>query len=345
MEPVKPTSEVKMEFIKLLIVLILLSDGAEALAQEQRLIDAAKKEGGKVVIYGSPETPVVDAVIQAFQKKTGLSADYWRASAMSVMNRAMSEYRAGNALYDVVLNNTDPLYIMAKEGMVAKYDSPTAKKYPKDQIDSYLGPISRLGIVGIVYNKISLRPENAPRSLEDLVQPKYRGMLVMADPTLHVTTIQWLSSLHKIMGKERAEKFIAELAGIKPVLVESMLPASERVTTGEIPIAITFVKYVFTNGQQGAPLDYVRLERMLGDSHFAVLNNKAPHPNAGKAFLDYYLDDESMKILAQSGEFVNRKGIYPPLPGADRIHYVQMENLDAKAFEEKKKEYGKLFLR
>jgi hypothetical protein len=40
----------------------------------------------------------VDAVIQAFQKKTGLGADYWRASAMSVMNRAMSEYRAGNAL-------------------------------------------------------------------------------------------------------------------------------------------------------------------------------------------------------------------------------------------------------
>src|SRR6266436_3128172 len=103
-----------------------------------------------------------------FSKKTGLSADYWRASAMSVMNRAMSEYRAGNALYDVVLNNTDPLYIMAKEGMVAKYDSPTAKKYPKDQIDPYLGPISRLGIVGIVYNKNSLRPENAPRSLEDL---------------------------------------------------------------------------------------------------------------------------------------------------------------------------------
>ena len=264
---------------------------------------------------------------------------------MSVMNRAMSEYRAGNALYDVVLNNTDPLYIMAKEGMVAKYDSPTAKKYPNDQIDPYLGPISRLGIVGIVYNKNLVRPENAPRTLEDLVQPKYRGMLVMADPTLHVTTIQWLSSLHKIMGKEKAEKFIVELAAMKPILVESMLPAGERVTTGEMPIAITFVKYVFTNGRQGAPLDYVRLERMLGDCHFAVLNNKAPHPNAGKAFLDYYLDDESMKILAQNGEFVNRKGIYPPLPGADRIQYVQMENLDAKAFEEKKKEYGRIFLR
>ena len=52
-----------------------------------------------------------------------------------------------------------------------------------------------------------------------------------------------------------------------------------------------------------------------------------------------------MKILAENGEFVNRKGIYPPLPGADRIQYVQMENLDAKAFEQKKKEYGRIFLR
>lgn len=81
--------------MNLLIVLVLLSFNSEAVAQDPRLIDAAKKEGGKVVIYGSPETPVVDAVIQAFQKKTGLGADYWRASAMSVMNRAMSEYRAG----------------------------------------------------------------------------------------------------------------------------------------------------------------------------------------------------------------------------------------------------------
>ena len=87
-----------MKFMKLLIVLVLLSFSSEAVAEDPRLIDAAKKEGGKVIIYGSPETPVVDAVIQAFQKKTGLSTDYWRASAMSVMNRVMSEYRAGNAL-------------------------------------------------------------------------------------------------------------------------------------------------------------------------------------------------------------------------------------------------------
>jgi iron(III) transport system substrate-binding protein len=315
------------------------------MAQDAKLIEAAKNEGGKVVLYGSLETSVVDDVIAAFRKKTGLNAEYWRASAMSVMNRAMSEYRGGKPLYDVVLNNSDPLLIMAREGMIAKYDSPTAAKYPKDQIDPQLGPVSRYGIVGILYHKGLVKPEDAPKSIEDLVNPKYKGMLVMADPRLHVTTIQWLASLHKIMPTEKVDKFIRDLAAMKPTLVESMLPASERVITGEMPIGLTFVKYAYTAAKGGAPLDYVRLEKMLGDTHFAVLSSKAPRPNAGKAFIDYYLDDESMKILAQSGEFANRKGIYPPLPGAEKIQYVQMEVLEAKGFEQKKKEFGKIFLR
>ena len=334
-----------MKSISIWLALVLVSCSSVAIAQDSKLIDAAKKDGGKVVLYGSLETPVVDAVIAAFRKKTGLNAEYWRASAMSVMNRAMSEYRAGNPLYDIVLNNSDPLLIMADEGMIAKYDSPTAAKYPRDQIDPRLGPISRYGIVGVLYNKNIVKPEDAPKSIEDLVNPKYRGMLVMADPTLHVTTIQWLASLHRIMPKERTETFIRDLAAMKPTLVESMLPVSERVATGEIPIGLTFVKYAYSTAKGGAPLDYVRVERMLGDSHFAVLSSKAPRPNAGKAFIDFYLDDESMKLLAQNGEFANRKGIYPPLPGAEKIQYVQMEVLSTKAFQDKKTELGKIFLR
>ena len=292
----------------IIVGLLFLGCAMPLFAQDAKLIEAAKKEGGKAVLYGSLEQSVVDEVIAGFRKKTGLHAEYWRASAMSVMNRSMSEYRAGKPLYDVVLNNSDPLLIMANEGMIAKYDSPTAAKYPKDQIDPQLGPISRYGIVGILYHKGLVKSEDAPKSIEDLVNPKYKGMLVMADPTLHVTTIQWLASLHRIMAKEKVEKFIRDLAAMKPILVESMLPVSERVATGEIPIGLTFVKYAYTAAKGGAPLDYVRLDKMLGDSHFAVLSNKAPRPSAGKAFIDYYLDDENMKTLAQSGRIRQSQG-------------------------------------
>jgi iron(III) transport system substrate-binding protein len=167
----------------------------------------------------------------------------------------------------------------------------------------------------------------------------------MPDPTQHTTTLQWLASLYKIMGKERADKFIHELGTAKPLLVESFAPAAERVSTGETPIAISLIRYTVTYGKKGAPVDYVRLGKMLSTGQYLTLSNKAPRPNGGKAFIDFFLGDESMRILAKMGEFVNRKGIFPPLPGADKIQAVEMDDFDAKEFKEKNREFQKIFLK
>ena len=97
----------KLKFLTVFVVLIILSAGT-ALAQSTALIDAAKKEGGKVVAYGSLESDTVAAIKQAFQKSTGLELEYWRASATKVIDRALSEYRAGKPLFDVVLTTRLP---------------------------------------------------------------------------------------------------------------------------------------------------------------------------------------------------------------------------------------------
>jgi ABC-type Fe3+ transport system substrate-binding protein len=167
----------------------------------------------------------------------------------------------------------------------------------------------------------------------------------MPDPTQHTTTLQWLASLYKIMGKEKAEKYARELGASKPFLVESLAPSAERVSTGETPIGISLVRYVVTFSEKGAPVDYVRLGKMLSLGQYIALSEKAPRPNAGKAFIDFFLGDESMKMLAKAGEFVNRKGIYPSLPDADKIEAVEMDDFDAKGFKDKGLEYQKLFLR
>ena len=318
--------------------------GASAFAQDAKLVDLAKKEGGKVVIYGSLENDTVDAVSKALKKKTGLEVEFWRGYATKVMDRVVSEYRAGKPLSDVVLTNDAPMQIMQQEGSFARYDSPSAKGFPKEVIDPNLGPRYRNVIIGIVYHTGVVKPADAPKSLEDLLKPQFRGKLVMPDPSQHTTTTQWLFSLQKIMGKEKAEKFVRDLAATKPLLVESLTPSGERVTTGETPISITFLKNVTIHGQKGVPLDYVRLGKFMGDGHYVALSAKAPHPNAGKAFIDFFLDDESIGIMAKIGEFVNRKGIYPPLPDADKIQVVEMIEMDQKAFAEKMREYRKLFL-
>ncbi len=315
-----------------------------AFTQNTPVSDAAKKEG-KVIVYGSLESDTVAAIKKAFEKKTGLDVEYWRASATKVMDRALSEYRAGKPLFDVVLTNSNPMHIMEKGGIFAWYNSPSDKNFPKDVIDPVLGPRYRNVIIGIVYNTNLIKPADAPKSLEDLLKPQYKGKLVMPDPTQHTTTAQWVASLYKVMGKEKADKFIHDLAATKPILVESLLPAAKRVTTGETPIAITYVKYVYIFGKEGAPLDYVRLPEMLGDGHYITLSNKAPHPNAAKTFIDFFLSKEGMKIMADMGEFVNVKGVYPPLPGADKIHFVQMNDFTRKQFAGLKKEYAQVFHR
>ena len=313
-------------------------------AQSAQLVEAAKKEG-KAVVYGSLEGDTMEAIIQGFKKKTGIDAEYWRASATKVMDRAMTEFRAGKAGADAIVAADNVMRLMQKDGFFQKYDSPTNSDFPKDVIDPNLGPRYRNVVVGVVYNKAALKPNEYPKTLEDLAKPQYKGKIVMPDPTQHTTTTQWLASLYKIMGKEKAEKFMHDLAANKPMWVESLLPAAERVASGEIPIAITYVKYAYIDGKKGAPVDYVRDAKVIGDASYITLASKAPHVNAGKAFIDYFLGDESMNLMSKLGEFVNRKGVLPPLPGADKLGFVEMDDLSTKEFAEKKKEYTQIFLR
>jgi iron(III) transport system substrate-binding protein len=327
----------------ILAATFFLAFSAELLAQTAGLIEAAKKEGGKVVAYGSLESEAFDAVKAGFEKKTGLELQYWRASGTKTMERAVSEYRSGKPLYDAILLNANVARLVSKEGMLAKYDSPSAAQFAKEAIDPVLGPSYRNVIIGVIYNKSMLSPAEAPKTLEDLARPQFKGKIAMPDPAQHVTTTQWLANLQKVIGQEKADKFIRDLASQKPILVESFIPSAERVTGGEVPLAITYVIYAYTYPQKGAPVDYIRLGKMMGDGHYALLSNKSPRPNAGKAFIDYLLSEDSARILAKMGEFVNRKGIYPPLADADKIQFVPMDDFSIKEYAEKRKEFQKLF--
>jgi len=333
-----------LKALGMLVAWLMIFLVAPIFAQDAKLIEAAKKEGGKVIVYGSLEADTTDALRKAFEKKTGLSLEYWRASTTKVVDRAISEFRAKKSLVDVILVHDAEMRLLFKENVVGRYDSPRFKDFTKESIDPELGPRYRDTIIGIVYNKSMTKPDDTPKSMEDILKSQFRGKLVMPDPTQHTTTTEWVASMPKLMGKEKGEKFIRDLAAAKPLLVESLLPAAERVSAGESAIAITYIKFSYLFGLKGAPLDYMRSDKMLGEGSYIMLASKPAHANAGKAFIDFFLDDESMKILAQNGEFVTRKGVHPPIPGAEKIKFIEMTHLDQNGFAEKKKEYQKLFV-
>ena len=106
-----------------------------ALGQSTSLIEAAKKEGGKVVVYGSLQDNSMEPIGKAFQAKTGLELNYWRGTATKVMDRALVEHRAGKPLYDIVLTSDNEIELVQKEGILARYDSPAAKNYPASTVN------------------------------------------------------------------------------------------------------------------------------------------------------------------------------------------------------------------
>src|SRR5689334_24921270 len=158
-----------------LAVCFALLTSFAANAQDAKLIEEAKKESGAIIAYGSLESNTVEPIIEAFRKRTGLTVEYWRASATKVMDRALAELRAGKSVFDVMVNNSGAIHVMKKEGLFAKYLSPAAKAFPKEVVDLEVGPVYRNTPVGIVYNRGSVSAADAPKSLEELLNPKYKG--------------------------------------------------------------------------------------------------------------------------------------------------------------------------
>ena len=149
----------KINFLAGFVASLLLT-ATSLYSQDAKLIDAGKKEG-KAVVYGSLESDSAETVFNAFKKKTGIEVEYWRASATKVMDRALSEFRAGKPLFDIILTNDNPMQIMFKEGLFAKYESPSAKDFTKDSIDPNLGPRYCNVVIGVVYNKDVVKPADA----------------------------------------------------------------------------------------------------------------------------------------------------------------------------------------
>ena len=121
------------------LVWLLLFSARFAFAQSAQSVAAAKKEGGKVVVYTSMETFTADALKKSFEAKTGLQMEYWRGGSTEILDRVLSEHRVGKPQFDVVATTGDHMRLMAKGSAFGKYQSPSLKGFAKDAIDPELG--------------------------------------------------------------------------------------------------------------------------------------------------------------------------------------------------------------
>lgn len=304
----------------------------------QALAEKAKAEG-KVAFYANITS--VEPILEDFTKRHGVKAEYTRLSTTKFIATVLTEHAAGKLSADVLQAPMPVLELLMEKGVLASYTSPAAAGYPKWANRD--GKIQSFGIeyAALIYNRELVKPADVPKKYEDLTDPKWKGKIVMADPSSHPTTISWLVGLKENVIKSEAEwmKFLKGLAANRPMFVASFGPTPAPIESGEKLIGISMPKYIITKAP--APLDWAKVSQpMMGTPRGMAIAAGAPHPNAARLFVDYWLSRDAMKIMAEKvGEYVLAPGVFPPIAGIDKANVIPIRELS----DEEIKKWGAAF--
>ncbi len=307
------------------------------------LVAALVFVGAKAATAAAPEKPAhegsvafyanitaIEPLLEDLEKKSGIKGLYTRISTTQFLATVFTEFEAGKLLADVIQAPIPVLDMLAARGVLTPYVSPSAAGYPEWAKREKDG-IYMFGIeyVGIIYNKELVKPADVPVRYQDLADPKWKDKIVMPNPSIHPTTISWLFALkERVFNNNEAEwrAFLAGLAANNPMFVASFSPTPAPIASGEKPIGISMPKYILTNAP--APLDWARVEFIMGSPRALGISAKAPHPVAAREFVDYWLSADAGKILANKvGEYVLADGVFPPIDGMDKAKVIPIEEL------------------
>lgn len=307
------------------------------------LLEKARAQGG-AVFYAN--ITAVEPIMKAFESATGVKGQYTRISSSKFIPTVLTEFNAGKLLADVVQAPLPMLQMLKAQGVLAPYRSPSLEGYPDWALAD--DSIIQFGIeyVSYIYNTDHLKPADAPARYEDLADPKWRNKIVMANPSNHPSTIGWLIGLKEKVFQNEDDwmAFVKGLAANKPMFVASFGPTPAPIESGEKLIAISMPKYIITKAP--APLAWGPMsgQPLLGSPRAIALTAKAPHPEAAKVFLDYWLSKDAMSIMANEiGEYTLAPGVHSSIAHMDSAKVLPVRDLDDEELVKWGREFSKIF--
>lgn len=256
--------------------------------RERILIDGAKKEG-VLNFYGTIPVTDLNALAQEFQKKYGVKVTVWRSSSENVIQRVLSESRAGRAEVDFIESDGQAMETLHREGVLQKVVSPhTSELLPAavQRHGEWVG--TRIDVFMQAYNTNKVKQAELPKSYQDLLDPRWKGRL-----GIEANDVDWFAALCREMGEERTVKLFKDIVATNGLSVRkghSLLV--NLVASGEVPLALTV--YNFTIGRlkrEHAPLQEFTMAPVIARVSGVGVARRAAHPHAALLFYDYMITD------------------------------------------------------
>ncbi len=266
------------------------------------LIAAAQKEG-KVVWYTAVDLPVAEKVAKAFEAKyPGIAMRVERTGGERIFQRIAQEQGSKINAVDVV-NSSDAAHFIVwkREGLLAPYvTEDIAKFYPDEHRDpDGMFASWRIWLCPIGYNTKLVKPEDAPKSYADLLDPKWVGKMVKAHPGYSGSIMTSTFQMARDLGWEYLEK----LSKQKIMQVQSAADPPKKLALGERAIMVDGNDYLLIQmKEKGEPVEIVYATEgtplIVGPS--GVLKN-APNPNAARLLQNYMFSLEGQQLIVDQG--------------------------------------------
>jgi iron(III) transport system substrate-binding protein len=292
------------------------------------------KADGKAVGYGELADSVWKVASDDFQQKYGVPVENYRANVGPVIARVEGEEAAGKHNFDVILLESSYLDGFARKGYIQKLPQNViehaAEKWRDPQ--GYWAGVT-LTPLTILYNKTLVDDSQAPKKLEDILDPKWKGKIAMIEPTTSDIELRWFYQMRQ-KSEDGAKQFLTALAAQNPTPFESGVTVSSNLNQGQFPIAISYLSHVLSVAGPNGNLAYMRMDPMPATGLTLGLAAEPAHAHAAPALADMMLSTEFLQKVAGLGYPVNAPGVKSAIPGADGLNFDVLPALEPAKTEE-----------
>ena len=261
--------------------------------RDRKVLEGARQES-RVVVYTSLNTKDSYPIAQAFEKKHGIKLEIWRSSSEKVLQRAITEARAGRFTVDAFELDGRELEALHREGLLEEFWSPHFKSLPQAAFPKHRQYVAdRFNFFTIAYNTRLVKPNEVPSSYEDLANPRWAGRL-----GLEAGDTDWFASIVKYMGEEKGLALFRRIAAQKPQVRTGHTLINGLVASGEVPLAAAVYNHAAERlALTGAPIKWKALAPTFGRPNGVALAKRAERPHAALLFADFMLSPDGQNLI------------------------------------------------
>ncbi len=267
-------------------------------ADRVQILTEKGRAEGTLTLYTSMATTESGALALAFEKRYGIKVQLWRALSENVLQRGLTEARGGRRSMDVVETNAPEVEVLAREQVIAPFESPHLAQLPAWAVPPHRRWFSdRVNLWVTGYNTAKLKREELPSTLEGFADPAWKGRVA-----LEATDYDWMGGIIEHMGEQRGREFFRRLSVLKPEMRKGHVLVAQLLAAGELTVSPTIYSgNADSIKSKGGPIDWAAIEPLVGRPQALALARNAPHPHAALLFADFIFSPEGMKLLNDLG--------------------------------------------